>query len=309
MISRRNIRIKVFQALYGFSSGETPPPQADIQKNLRNKFEQTGQLLVYLVHYITEIGLYADVYARNRAARLLPTEKDLNIDARLASDGFLMSILNDTNLILAVKRIKPANYTDHELVKQLFIELEQSEVYRNYLVTDPQDKKAGQDVVRYIFNSIMLPSTDFESASIEWFSHYDDDIEMLHQLVNAYIDRPGSLTFNNIISKDKELFAQKLAGLTLEKEEMLMELIRPCLRNWDPERVARIDMLLLRMGVCELLFFETIPPKVTINEYIDLAKEYSTPQSGQFVNGILDHIHKDLLTQNRINKVDFRKAK
>jgi transcription antitermination protein NusB len=309
MISRRNIRIKVFQALYGFSSGETMPPLVDIQKNLRNKFDQTGQLLVYLVHYITEIGLYADVYARNRAARLLPTEKDLNIDARLATDPFLLGIINDPNFTEAVKRIKPANYTDHELVKQLFIELEQSEVYRNYLTSDPENKKAGQEVLRYIFNSVMLPSPDFESASIEWFSHYDDDIEMLHQLVNAYLDRPGQLTFNRIISKEKELFAQKLAELTLEKEEVLMELIRPCLRNWDPERVARIDMLLLRMGICELLFFETIPPKVTINEYIDLAKEYSTLQSGQFVNGILDHIHKELLQQNRINKVDFRKAK
>ena len=86
-----------------------------------------------------------------------------------------------------------------------------------------------------------------------------------------------------------------------------MELIRPKLKNWDSDRIALIDMVLLKMGISELLYFETIPTKVTINEYIDIAKDYSTQQSGQFVNGILDSIHKELISQNKIQKVDFRK--
>ena len=81
-----------------------------------------------------------------------------------------------------------------------------------------------------------------------------------------------------------------------------MELIEPKLNNWDKERVALIDLLLLRMGVCELLYFPTIPTKVTINEYIDIAKQYSTPQSGQFVNGVLDNILKDLVKEGKIQK-------
>jgi N utilization substance protein B len=80
------------------------------------------------------------------------------------------------------------------------------------------------------------------------------------------------------------------------------------LNNWDAERIATLDMILIRMGVCEFLYFETIPPKVTINEYIDLAKEYSTVQSGQFINGILDNIHKDLVKDNSISKVNFKKS-
>ena len=79
------------------------------------------------------------------------------------------------------------------------------------------------------------------------------------------------------------------------KKEYYLELIKPKLKNWDAERIASLDMILMQMGVCEFLYFETIPPKVTINEYIDLAKEYSTAQSGHFVNGILDNIHKELL--------------
>ena len=87
-----------------------------------------------------------------------------------------------------------------------------------------------------------------------------------------------------------------------------MELIKPKLMNWDAERIASLDMILMQMGVCEFLYFETIPTKVTINEYIDLAKEYSTPQSGHFVNGILDNIHKELTTENKIHKKNFRNS-
>ena len=89
---------------------------------------------------------------------------------------------------------------------------------------------------------------------------------------------------------------------TLEKEPYTSELIQPKLINWDAERVALIDMLLLKMGVSELLYFPTIPTKVTINEYIEIAKLYSTPQSGQFVNGVLDNVLKDLTKENKIHK-------
>lgn len=87
-----------------------------------------------------------------------------------------------------------------------------------------------------------------------------------------------------------------------------MELIKPKLKNWDADRIASLDLIILQMGVCEFLFFETIPTKVTINEYIDLAKEYSTVQSGQFVNGLLDNILKDLLAQNKITKKTYKNS-
>ena len=86
------------------------------------------------------------------------------------------------------------------------------------------------------------------------------------------------------------------------------EVIERILADWDPERIAVLDMLLMKMGLAEFLYFETIPPKVTINEYIDLAKEYSTVQSGQFVNGILDNIHKELVQQGKMQKVDYKKT-
>jgi N utilization substance protein B len=129
---------------------------------------------------------------------------------------------------------------------------------------------------------------------------------MICQILMAYLAKPGSLNFQEIISKDKKDFALSLLETVLDKKEIILDLIRPRLKNWDADRIATLDMILMQMGVAEFLYFETIPPKVTINEYIDLAKDYSTPQSGQFVNGILDNIHKDLVREDKMHKVDFK---
>jgi N utilization substance protein B len=110
------------------------------------------------------------------------------------------------------------------------------------------------------------------------------------------------------MSPEKAQFAKNLLETVLEKEDQLESFIFPKLKNWDAERLAALDMILMKMGVAEFLYFETIPPKVTINEYIDLAKEYSTQQSGQFVNGILDNIHKEMAQNGKLHKTDYRKA-
>ena len=131
---------------------------------------------------------------------------------------------------------------------------------------------------------------------------------MVIQLLVNLLQKPGSMDFKEMINGEKKEFAINLLKAVHEKSEHLQTLIIPKLKNWDPERIALLDMILMKMGVAEFLYFETIPPKVTINEYIDLAKEYSTPQSGQFVNGILDNIHKELVSEGKMQKVDYRKV-
>ena len=123
----------------------------------------------------------------------------------------------------------------------------------------------------------------------------------------GYIQKPGTYNFKLMMTLDKQEFAKNLLQTVLEKGSHLQSMITPKLKNWDPERIALLDMIMMKMGVAEFLYFETIPPKVTINEYIDLAKEYSTAQSGQFVNGILDNIHKELVQEGKMQKVDYKK--
>jgi N utilization substance protein B len=128
----------------------------------------------------------------------------------------------------------------------------------------------------------------------------------MNQLVKNYIQKPGSFGINDMVGEEKRKFAIQLYETVIEKKEYLTSIIKPKLKNWDADRIALLDMILMQMGIAELLYFETIPPKVTINEYIDIAKEYSTQQSGQFINGILDNIHKELIAENKIHKIDYR---
>jgi N utilization substance protein B len=161
-------------------------------------------------------------------------------------------------------------------------------------------------MLEFLFTGVILPNDLFEPHIEELFTNWDDDVEMMNQLVLGYLSKPQSVNFQEIISKEKLDFARGLLQTVLDKKEVVMDLIKPKLKNWDADRIATLDMILMQMGVCEFLYFETIPPKVTINEYIDLAKEYSTPQSGQFVNGILDNIHKDLVRDDKMHKINFK---
>jgi N utilization substance protein B len=163
-------------------------------------------------------------------------------------------------------------------------------------------------MVEFILEKFMLEKESFLSHIEENFTNWDDDAEMVILLLTNYLQKPGSYNFKEMISEEKWSFAKDLLQTVRDKSEHLESLVIPKLKNWDPERIALLDMILMKMGVAEFLYFETIPPKVTINEYIDLAKEYSTSQSGQFVNGILDNIHKELVQQGKMHKVDFRKA-
>ena len=171
-----------------------------------------------------------------------------------------------------------------------------------------EDKSEEKKIIEFILNDLLLANEAFVSHIEENFSNWDDDGEMLVQLLTGYLAKPGTYNFKQMMSADKAQFAKNLLQTVLEKGEHLQSLIIPKLKNWDPDRIALLDMIMMKMGVAEFLYFETIQPKVTINEYIDLAKDYSTSQSGHFVNGILDNIHKELVQEGKMQKVEYKKS-
>ena len=191
-------------------------------------------------------------------------------------------------------------------IKKIYNYLVETEEYKTYIHTLSREKKAEKDIITFIFTDLMLPDDDFTSHIEEHFTNWDDDADMMNQLMLNYLQKPNGYNLQQMLSPEKMTFAKTLLTTSIEKREYALGMIKPKLKNWDAERIAVLDMILMEMGVCELLYFETIPTKVTINEYIDLAKAYSTPQSGQFVNGILDSIHKELMNENKIHKVNFK---
>ncbi len=307
MISRRNIRIKVMQVLYtmkAMNGGEEV--KSDPVAILRKNIDQTGALFIYLIYFITEVARYAEINARNRASRNIVTEDDLHVNIKIAGNQLLWNILESENFKSAVKLAKPELLIDRDLIKKIYTELTQSELYKKYTAELHRDKLSEKDILLYIFTDFMLPSENFISHLEENFSNWDDDAELMELLVPAFLHKPSAYNLLEIADSEKWKFGRELLLTTIEKETYLTTLIEPKLKNWDKERIAMLDMILMQMGVSEFLYFETIPPKVTINEYIDIAKEYSTAQSGQFVNGILDGIHKELVEKNTLHKTDFK---
>lgn len=279
---------------------------ADPVINLQKQLEQCRQLFVYLLYFITEVARYAETDARLRANKNLPSEEDRNVNTKIAGNQLLWTILENESF----KREKSSRTLEfeetREQVKKTYNQLQAADIYQQYVNQNSREKKDEKELILFIFTNLMLPNEDFIYHIEEHFSNWDDDADMMDQLILNYLHKPGAYSLQQVIGEEKTKFAKSLLNTTVSKGAYAVELIKPRLQNWDSDRIAVLDMILMQMGVCEFLYFETIPPKVTINEYIDIAKEYSTPQSGHFVNGILDSIHKELLAENKIHKIDFK---
>lgn len=311
MISRRNIRVKVMQALYATESQDESLSESENQLEMANRllerhFDLSRQLLVYLIHFITEIARYPEAYARQQATKHLPSQEDLNVNTKICGNELLLQILGLPSWKDALKRDKPQLLLDKELLRKLYLELITREPYLHYMSTEERNRKAEKAMLEYIFQEVLLPSESFLAHVEELFTNWEDDAEMMVLLINNFFNKFKTYHFSELLSEEKRAFAFTLLRTVIEKKALTLDYIKPKLKNWDPDRIAVLDMILMRMGVCEFLYFETIPPKVTINEYIDLAKDYSTPQSGHFVNGILDNIHKELVHENKMHKKDFK---
>jgi len=295
------------QTLYTISTRETSVNPVEARKLLQQHFDQTRSLLVYLIYFLTEITRYAETSAHQRASKHLPSSDDLNVNTKIAGNELLWKMIEDPALKEEFASQKPQLTADKELIRKIYFQLVETPEYKAYINQSARDKAEEKKILEFILNDLMLANETFVSHIEDNFSNWDDDGDMLVQLMSGYIQKPGNLNFKQMMSTDKEQFAKSLLDTVLEKNDHLQELIIPKLKNWDPERIAQLDMIMMKMGVAEFLYFETIPPKVTINEYIDLAKDYSTTQSGHFVNGILDNIHKEMVDSGKMAKVEFKK--
>lgn len=307
MISRRNIRVKVMQSLYAIDSMSETKPGEGISI-LNKKMEQSRHLFIYLIYFITEVARYVETDARHKASKHLPTAGDLNLNTKIAGNELLWKILEQPGYKAAINETKPEFIIDKELLKKIYQSLVESEEYKEYIGIQSREKKSEKDILEFIFTDLMLPNESFINHVEENFINWDDDAEMMSQLVLNYLQKQSIYDFKEIASKDKLDFAKSLLETVNDKKEVTMDLLKPKLKNWDADRIASLDLIIIQMGICEFLFFETIPTRVTINEYIDLAKEYSTQQSGQFINGILDNIHKELTAQDKIHKITFKNS-
>jgi N utilization substance protein B len=294
------------QVFYGHlidPSTDVPTLLSQLEKNI----ERSKDLYLVYLKYLSEVCFYVEEYAQQRASKHLPTEADLQVSTRLASNPFAVFISQSESFNKRFKKRKLKGFIDEQVVRKLFLDLVERKKYEEYLESKPTDLKAELDIAAYIGKRILVKNDDLQSHLDESFINLTDDNQYLSFVLKkvAHSYKPGMEEefFNNLDVEDDDWdFAQRLIKETLGNEKEILSYIRPRLKNWEADRIAMIDMALLRLAVAELMFFPGIPVKVTINEYIEISKAYSTPKSREFVNGVLDNLLKTLKADGKINK-------
>eukprot|EP01012_Entosiphon_sulcatum_P048840 TRINITY_DN67391_c0_g1_i1.p1 TRINITY_DN67391_c0_g1~~TRINITY_DN67391_c0_g1_i1.p1 ORF type:complete len:313 (+),score=69.84 TRINITY_DN67391_c0_g1_i1:207-1145(+) len=305
MISRRNIRVKVMQTLYTLASMDTIALEQQKKTGttlLNDKLNRSLDLFVVSILYTFRTAQYAETYAMQKASKYLPTAEDLNVNTKIAGNEYMWDVLQNQTFSEKVKGANLDQYVDEEWIKKLYLQLIEQPEYTKYITAQERETAREKAILQLIWEKLIWENESLQEHFLDELPGWEDDKDMAAMLMENFFKSSSKINFLNLISLEKRDYAHNLMYTVLEKEDYCMELIQPKLINWDAERVALIDLLLLRMGVCEMLYFPTIPTKVTINEYIEIAKQYSTPQSGQFVNGVLDNILKDLERENLIRK-------
>lgn len=309
MLNRRHLRVKVMQTLYAYSLSEDKQVK-DFQKALFKSVEEVNEMYIWTLNLLDEVAEYVVLDAESRAAKFLPTEKDKILTTKLNTNTFIESLRQNREYLELVKKYKVSWEFDPEIVRSVFAQLKDSEAYLEYLSGDDRSIGGEKDIIKYIFKKIILKTVEIEQVFEEKFINWSVDKEVLQAMV--------AKTFKNFSSENPS--QNKLADLTPnwdEDSEFIEELLKTTIRytpeyqqlisdktkNWEADRIALMDTLLMRMAISELLNFPSIPVKVTINEYIELSKSFSTLKSNTFINGILDKILADLTKQGRIRKV------
>lgn len=296
------------QSIYTLSTLEHGAKPGEPVKLLQKHFEQSKELLIYLTYFLAQVVSYSEKDSFQRRGKHLPSQADMNVNTKISGNEIIWKIREEESYQTEAGKAKPEQRIDKDLVRKIYLQLAETPEYKTYINSAERNNRSERDILEFIFDNLMLQNELFTSHVEENFMNWDDDGDMVIQIIVGLLEKPGSVSFREMLTPDKWDFAKSLLTTVLEKEEHLQSLIVPKLKNWDPERIAALDMIIMKMGVAEFLYFETIPPKVTINEYIDIGKEYSTGQSGQFINGILDNIHKELVSTDKLQKRDFKKA-
>ena len=290
------------QVLYMVETETQGTPAGLLQK----EFDKTRNLFVFLVHLLHQVALYAEVEAGQRASKNLPNASDLTVNTKLAGNSIVWQTMESDNFKKAIEMVKPQQWIQDDIVKSIFRSLSETPTYLSYINEQSRDKAKDKDILKFIFGNLIIESENILEYIAEHFTNWEDEGDVMIGFIMNYLQKPNAVDFLDLVGDEKNKFATDLLKTAIDKKIITEDIIKPKLNNWDPERIAMIDMILLRLGVCELLYFDTIPTKVTINEYIDLGKEYSTEQSGHFVNGILDNIHKEMVASGKIQKISHK---
>ena len=306
MISRRMLRIKVLKALYAHMKSDTDSLMAS-EKMLVTSIDKTYDLYFLMLSLIVEMAHYAEQRQEMAKKKQLPTYEDLNPNRKFVDNAVVRLIAqsDSVNDYLAARKLSWAQYP--ELIKTLFAQLEQSDYYKKYMTSQEHSFREDLALVTEFYTRELEESEVLENAIDEMSILWNDDLGFALIMVTRTLSnmRPSHVEVK-VLPKFKSIedldFARELFAKTAVNFDTYQEEIEKYTRNWDVERIAFMDNLIMAAAMAELITFPSIPVKVTLDEYIEIAKFYSTQGSSTFINGILDKIVASLNEQGKINK-------
>ncbi len=307
MLNRRHIRVKVMQSIYAVNQHGADDLIKE-EKFLFYSIESIHDLYLLLFSALIELRNIEEKYLDLASKKHLATKEEKNPNKKFIQNQVLHLISNQESLLKAIhdKKINHWKLND-DLILHLLEDIKKSDIYMDYMEDKSNSYENDLKFVSDLYVKVIAPNARLfeylEDNKLTWIDDF--------ALVNTFISKQ----IKNLKSKDSKIeiprvykdeddkdFAKQLFLKTLLNDKELGQEYVTKTPNWDTERIAEIDTILLKMAICELLKFSSIPVKVTINEYLEIAKEYSTPKSSIFINGILDNLVKDYTEQNKLRK-------
>ncbi len=284
------------------------------EKQLLRQFDKVYDLFVYQLSLLVEIRNFAEEWMGEAKKKYYPTQEEVNPNEKFIRNALIMQLVNNKDLEKKIDALHINWKPENELIRKLYIQIRDSEIYKKYMESTESNYKEDKAFVEQLFEEVIIPSENllffFEEMNLNW----TDDYFLVEQLVLMTISsykqtwlntKPLPPLFKDELDDEGGqdlLFAKNIFKSTIKNSAAYQELIKPKIMNWEIDRVALMDMLILKMALVELIEMPSIPIKVTMNEYIEISKYFSTPKSKIFINGILDSLIVDLRANGTITK-------
>lgn len=307
MINRRHIRVKVMQSVYAIIHAQSDNIVKE-EKFLRQSIDKMYDLYVLSLDMIVRVNQLAESTQNAAKKKHLVTKEELNPNAKFVNNKAIKLLKQSVSLQNYTEENNLNNwYLDNKFVSNIYQELIESDFYKKYMADEETSFKKDQKFAVKFFSELIAPneklSAYYEGENISWV----DDIPFVNTWIVRTIQELKSK--NDFVlgrlykNSDDEAYASELFKKTVLNLPQFEEEVADKTPNWDTDRIADLDMILIKMAICEFLKFPSIPVKATINEYLEIAKDYSTEKSSTFINGVLDKIWKDFQATNRLNKI------
>jgi transcription antitermination protein NusB len=309
MINRRHLRVKVLQALYAYFQSDEEN-YGETEKRLLRSIEQMYDLYLLLMLTFPELKQIASLRMEDARNKLRPSQEDLNPNRKFVDNRIIELIENHPGLRVESEKRK-VNWVgdvNREMFRKMFLTIKDSETYFNFMNNGQSGFDEDKAFMVALFkeeiaNSPLLYNF-LEEKSIGWLDDIDLMCSMVLKTIKSFTEEgPNSILPLYKDPVDERGFITTLLRKSIINEEVNSKLIESLTDNWELDRIAKMDVILMNMALTELMEFPSIPKKVTMNEYIEISKFYSTPKSNTFINGILDKAADQLIAEGKIKKV------